>query len=73
MMAVYLTMSLVGIVLTVAHTRRRSARAWIAVVGTLLAAFAIVSGFSIGHYVALLAGLVLLAAAVPVGHRDRVA
>ncbi len=73
MLTVYLAMTLVGLALTVAHIRRRSARVWIAVLGTLLAGFAILSGFSIGHYVALAAGLVLLAAAVPVRRRGPVA
>ena len=73
MLAVYLAMTVVGLALTVTHSRRRSARAWVAGLGTLLAGFAILSGFSIGHYVALVAGLVLLAAAVPVRHRGPVA
>ena len=72
MLAIYLAMTVVGAVLVVIHARRRSARAWIAALGTLLAGFAIVSGFSIGPYVALVAGLVLLAAATPGRHHGSV-
>lgn len=73
MLAIYLAMTVVGLILAVVHARRQSARAWIAVLGTLLAGFAIASGFSIGPYVALLAGLVLLAAATPGRHRGPLA
>ena len=72
MLLIYVAMTVVGLVLAVSHARRRSARVWIAVPGTLLAGFAIVSGFSIGPYLALVAGMILLAAAVPGRHRGRV-
>ena len=72
MLAIYLAMTVVGVALTVSHARRRAARVWIAGLGTLLAGFAIVSGFSIGPYVALGAGVVLFAAAMPGRHRGPV-
>ena len=70
MIAIYLAMTVVGIALSIIHRRRRSMRTWIAMLGTLLGALAIATGFSIGPYVALVAGLVLLVAAMPRRHRS---
>ena len=72
MIAIYLAMTVAGIALTIVHRRQRSMRTWIAMLGTLLAAFAVATGFSIGPYVALVAGLVLLVAAMPRRHRSAV-
>lgn len=65
MILLYLTILLAGIALTVRLATWRSRHAIAAGIGTFLAAFAILTGFSIGVFVAPLAVIVLAAAAAP--------
>ena len=65
MIWVYVTVLLVGLALTIRLAAWRSRHAITAGIGTLLAAFAIITGFSIGVYVAPLAVIVLALAAAP--------
>ena len=71
MLWLYLLLVVIGGALTYAHVRRRARYRWVAVAGTVLAAYAVLSGFSIGIYVAPVALLVLAAAALLLGRRDR--
>jgi hypothetical protein len=73
MIWLYLVLVLVGVVLTVLLARRHSRQVWTAGAGTVLAAFSVLSGFSIGIYVAPIALLLLVLAAPHVGIRDRAA
>lgn len=65
MLLVYSTLLLAGLALTIRLATWRSRHAITAGIGTLLAAFAILTGFSIGVYVAPLAVIVLAVAAAP--------
>ena len=70
MLILYLALLLLGLGLTIAHVRRRSHRAWVAALGTALAAAAVPTGFSIGAYVAAVAAVILAIAAWQLRHRD---
>lgn len=65
MILLYLTILLAGIALTIRLATWRSRHAITAGIGTLLAAFAILTGFSIGVFVAPVAVIVLAVAAAP--------
>ena len=65
MILLYLTILIIGLALTIRLASWRSQHAITAGIGTLLAAFAVLSGFSIGYLVAPLALLVIAAAATP--------
>ena len=65
MIGVYVAILLVGCGLTIRLGTWRSRHAITAAIGTVLAAFAILTGFSIGFMVAPLALIVLALAAMP--------
>jgi hypothetical protein len=73
MIGLYGVLTLVGIALTTALAKRRSWHTVSALGGTLLAALAIPTGFSIGIYLALLAVPFLVWAAVQRQRRAPVA
>lgn len=66
----YILLVILGVILTVALARRKSVVMLVAMAGTLLAIFAIITGFSIGVYVAPLAALVLGFATAGLRPRD---
>ncbi len=70
MMWLYLLLVLIGVVLTVLLARRHSRHVWTAGAATVLAVFSVLSGFSIGIYVAPIALLLLVLAAPHARHRD---
>ena len=55
----YILLVILGLILTAALARRKSMLVLLAIAGTLLAIFSIITGFSIGVYVAPLAAVVL--------------
>lgn len=63
MLAVYLLLVGLGVVLSVA-LRRRGARTWPGVLGTVLAVLSVLSGFSIGPLLAAASAVVMIVAAV---------
>ena len=65
MLLLYTAVAVIGLALTVRLVTWRSPHAITAGAGTVLAALAIVSGFSIGVYLAPIALLVLALAAAP--------
>jgi len=67
----YLLMTLLGVVLTVLLAGRRSRHVWTAGAGTVLAAFSVLSGFSIGIFVAPIALFLLLLAVPHLRRRNR--
>jgi hypothetical protein len=67
----YVLMTLLGVVLTVLLASRRSRHVWTAGAGTVLAAFSVLSGFSIGVFVAPIALLLLLLAVPQLRRRNR--
>lgn len=71
MLWLYLLMVLLGVVLTAMLSWRRSRHAVTAIIGTLLAVFAIITGFSIGIFVAPIALVVLGVAAFGLVSRER--
>lgn len=73
MLILYLVLAVLGVGLTIAHARRRTGRTWLAALGTVLAGLAVLSGFSIGLYVAAAAAVVLVVAVVQLRPRDPVA
>ena len=64
MIWLYLLLILAGLILTVHLARRRSRQVWVAALGTVLACLAVVTGFSIGPLVALVAAALLALAVV---------
>jgi hypothetical protein len=73
MIWLYLLLVLLGVVLTVVLARRHSRHVWTAGAASVLAVFSVLSGFSIGIYVAPIALLLLVVAARHVRHQDRAA
>ena len=71
MIAVYMLLTLTGFGLTIALARRRSRQAATAAVGTTLGVLAILTGFSIGQYVAVSALAMLAIAAAGLRPRSR--
>jgi hypothetical protein len=71
MIWLYLLLVLLGVVLTVLLARRHSRHVWTAGAATVLAVFSVLSGFSIGIYVAPIALLLLVLAAPHARHRER--
>ena len=69
----YLTMLICAFALLVLHMRRHSRHAWTAVLAAVLAALAILTGFSIGIFVAPGAVIALVVAALAVPQLPRVA
>ena len=69
MILIYLSLAVAGLILTALLARRRSRHALTAATGALLGAFAVLSGFSIGIYVAPASLLLLLIAAFQLGRR----
>jgi heme/copper-type cytochrome/quinol oxidase subunit 3 len=65
MIWLYVTILFVGIALTIRLATWRSRHAITASIGTLIAAFAILTGFSIGFIIAPVAVIVIAAAAAP--------
>ena len=62
MILLYAILLLAGVVLTARLATRRSRQLYIAAAGTLLAALAILGGFSIGIYLAAAAAVLLIVA-----------
>jgi hypothetical protein len=73
MIVAYVVLLAVGFVLTAILASRRSRQAWTAAMGTALAVFAVIAGFSIGWYLAQIAFAVLALAAWSSRPRRRVA
>lgn len=69
----YLTMLVCATALIGLHARRRSGNVWTAILAAVLAAFAILTGFSIGVFIAPLAVIALVYAALTVPPATRVA
>jgi hypothetical protein len=73
MIWLYLLLVLLGVFLTVLLARQHSRHVGTAVAGTALAVCSVLSGFSIGIYVAPIALLLLVLAALHVRHPRRAA
>jgi hypothetical protein len=68
MLALYLLLTVAGIVVTVMLTRRRSWHVVTGMIGTLLAILSVVAGFTAGPYIAPIALIVLLLACLGLRH-----
>ena len=71
MLLVYLLLVGIGVVLTRAVAPRSRAHMWLGVIGTILGVLAVLTGFSIGPLVAILAAGMLLSAATGLGRPVR--